>query len=232
SDRRLRISCNWVSWKVRPSTWPFMTRNCSSSCWMRTMSWALSAWATRMRPPLLLKVSPPSSPGGRLCACAAPAPRPRPSAQNAARLHFENRPNVNTSSPMLPAGQDGCFPCADKEQFWSKESARAFLGAPGALASSLHWMKWAFRGEGRFCLLDHSNRAAVLAPAGNVVTDGHRALLAEGLAGDALGIDAAADQVIDHDRGAAGAEGDIVFTGAALVGMAFDHDAVIAVLIE
>src|SRR5690606_40704802 len=74
--------------------------------------------------------------------------------------------------------------------------------------------------------------ALPISPAGNVVTDGHRALLAEGLAGDALGIDAAADQVIDHDRGAAGAEGDIVFTGAALVGMAFDHDAVIAVLID
>src|SRR5690554_706273 len=81
-------------------------------------------------------------------------------------------------------------------------------------------------------LLDDSDRAAVLAPAGNVVADRHRAFLAEGLAGDALLVDAARHEIVHHHRGAAGAQRDIVFASAALVGMAFDHDAVVLVLVE
>ena len=40
---RLTSSCICVSWNVSPSIWPLSRRFCSSSCWMRTISWAVSA---------------------------------------------------------------------------------------------------------------------------------------------------------------------------------------------
>src|SRR5690606_10644300 len=79
---------------------------------------------------------------------------------------------------------------------------------------------------------DDGHSAAVLAPAGDVVTDRNWTFLAEGLAGDALAVHALGHKIVDHDVGATGAERNVVFTGAAFVGMAFDHDAVVLVLVE
>ena len=76
--------------------------------------------------------------------------------------------------------------------------------------------------------VQHGDGAAVLAPAGDVVADRDRALLAVGdglhaVAGDALG-----DQKVARGGGAAGAERQVIFARAALVGMAFDGDGVVA----
>src|SRR5262245_15419795 len=74
--------------------------------------------------------------------------------------------------------------------------------------------------------VQHSDRAAVLRPAGDVVADRNRALLAVGDGAHAARIDAARGKERTHGLGAAGAEGDVVFAGAALVGMSFDGEGV------
>src|SRR5205814_4249894 len=67
-------------------------------------------------------------------------------------------------------------------------------------------------------------RTAVLRPAGDVVTDGNRAFLAVGDGAHAARIDTARGEVRTHGLGAAGAERDVVFAGAALVGVALDGE--------
>src|SRR5919112_6713943 len=68
---------------------------------------------------------------------------------------------------------------------------------------------------------EHGDRTAVLRPAGDVVADRDRALLAVGHGAEAVARDAAGDQVIPDDLGASGGERVVVLAGAALVRMAF-----------
>src|SRR5207253_4042441 len=74
--------------------------------------------------------------------------------------------------------------------------------------------------------------AAVLRPARNVVADRDRAFLAVGHRTHAAGLDAARGEIIANRLGTAGAERNVVFAGAALVGVAFDREGVIAVLLQ
>src|SRR5262245_20901220 len=63
---------------------------------------------------------------------------------------------------------------------------------------------------------------AVAAPCAVVMARIDRAVLAERHSGDAAAVDALGLQVGRDSIGPAGAEGDVVFAGAALVGVAFD----------
>src|SRR6516164_9701114 len=74
--------------------------------------------------------------------------------------------------------------------------------------------------------VQHGDGAAVLRPAGDVVADRDRALLAVRDGAHAAAIDAAREHVGLDRLGAAGAERDVVFAGAALVGVAFDGELV------
>src|SRR3954466_9429462 len=74
--------------------------------------------------------------------------------------------------------------------------------------------------------------AAVLRPAGDVVADRDRTFLAVGNGLQAARRNAPGDQEVAGGGGAAGAESQIVFTRAAFVGMAFDDDGVLLVLVE
>ena len=47
-----------------------------------------------------------------------------------------------------------------------------------------------------------------------------------------LGLDAAGREIVAHGLGAAGPKRDVVFARAALVGMAFDGEGVVAVLLQ
>src|SRR5665811_686683 len=80
--------------------------------------------------------------------------------------------------------------------------------------------------------VEHRDRAAVLRPAGDVVAHRHRPLLAVGDGAHAVGLDAARDQIIAHALRPAGAQRDVVFARAALVGMAFDGEGILAVVGE
>src|SRR6185436_20498405 len=79
---------------------------------------------------------------------------------------------------------------------------------------------------------EDGHRAAVLRPARYVVADRDRAFLAVGNGAHAAGLDAAGRQIVADRLGAAGAERDVVFARAALVGMAFDREGVVAVLLQ
>src|SRR6185503_20526257 len=80
---------------------------------------------------------------------------------------------------------------------------------------------------------EHGDRAAVLRPAGDVVTHRHRALLAVGDRAHAARRDAARGEIVADRLGAPRAERDVVFARAALVGVAFDRElAVLRILIE
>src|SRR3984893_10064904 len=80
--------------------------------------------------------------------------------------------------------------------------------------------------------IQHGDRAAVLRPAGDVVADRNRPFLAVGNRAHARAIDAAGDQIIARDLRAAGAERDVVFARATLVGVAFDGEGIAVVLAE
>src|SRR5262244_3938025 len=80
--------------------------------------------------------------------------------------------------------------------------------------------------------VEHRDGAAVLRPAGDVVAHRDRALLAVGDRPYAVGIDAARDQVVAGHLGAAGAERDVVLARAALVGMTFDGEGVLVVVLQ
>ena len=80
--------------------------------------------------------------------------------------------------------------------------------------------------------VEHRDGAAVLGPAGDVVADRDRPLLAiadgpHPRSGHALG-----DKIIMDRLGAAGAKSEIVFARSALVGMTLDGEAEFVVLIE
>src|SRR5579862_3146047 len=81
-------------------------------------------------------------------------------------------------------------------------------------------------------LIEHRHRAAVLRPAGNVVAHRDRPFLAVGDGVHALRRDPAGDKILAHGLRAAGAERDIVFARAALVGMTFDGEGVVIVVAE
>src|SRR5215472_5882727 len=70
------------------------------------------------------------------------------------------------------------------------------------------------------------DRAAVLRPAGDTVTDCDRALLAVGDRAHAGGIDALRGHEGAHRLGAAGAKRDVVFAGAAFIRMPFEGEGV------
>src|SRR5665811_1601802 len=80
--------------------------------------------------------------------------------------------------------------------------------------------------------VEHRDRAAVLRPAGDVVADRDRPLLAVGDGAHAVGLDAARDQIVARGLGAPCAERDVVFARAALVGVAFDGEGILAVIGE
>src|SRR5262245_30789950 len=72
----------------------------------------------------------------------------------------------------------------------------------------------------------------VLRPTGDVVAHGHRALLAVGDGADAAGVDAVPGQEVAHRLGPSGAQGDVVFTRAALVGVALNRDRILGILLQ
>src|SRR4051812_22926150 len=78
----------------------------------------------------------------------------------------------------------------------------------------------------------HRHRAPVLRPGLLSGSADRRAFLAVAESGDTVGGDAAGGQVVLHRGGAAVAQRQIVFARAALVGVAFDRHADIAVLLE
>src|SRR3984893_14524734 len=80
--------------------------------------------------------------------------------------------------------------------------------------------------------IQHGDRAAVLRPAGDVVADRNRPFLAGGTGAHAGAGEAAGDQIIARELRAAGAERDVVFARAALVGVAFDGEGITVVLAE
>src|SRR5208282_1059443 len=80
--------------------------------------------------------------------------------------------------------------------------------------------------------LEHSDGAAVLRPAGNVVADRDGAFLAITNRLDPRGGHPARLQIILGRFGAAGAEGEIIFARAALVGVTLDGEGVRTILIE
>src|SRR3954463_11795284 len=80
--------------------------------------------------------------------------------------------------------------------------------------------------------VQHGDGATVLRPAGDVVTDRDRTLLAVGDGPHPAGVDAARGQEGAHRLGTAGAQRDVIFAGAALVGMAFDGERVAVVALQ
>src|SRR5262245_27283419 len=66
--------------------------------------------------------------------------------------------------------------------------------------------------------VQHRLGAAILRPAGDVVANRDRPFLAVRNRADALRVDAVLGQVVAHGHGALGAERDVVFARAALVG--------------
>src|SRR3954447_24157043 len=75
----------------------------------------------------------------------------------------------------------------------------------------------------RACV-QHRHRAAVLGPAGDVIADRNRAFLAVGDRPHPRGIDAARGEEGAHRRSTPRAQRNVVFAGAALVGVAFDGE--------
>src|SRR3954464_5252028 len=80
--------------------------------------------------------------------------------------------------------------------------------------------------------VEHRYRAAVLRPAGDIVTHRDRALLAVGDRAHAVRLDTARGQIVAHRLRAPGAERDVVFARAALVGVALDREGIAIVLAE
>src|SRR5471032_119601 len=80
--------------------------------------------------------------------------------------------------------------------------------------------------------VEDRNGAAVLRPAGDVVADRDRALLAVGDRPHPRRIDTARGEEGAHRLRATCAQRDIVFAGAALVGMAFDGEGVAVIALQ
>src|SRR5262245_34082417 len=80
--------------------------------------------------------------------------------------------------------------------------------------------------------VQHGLRAPVLRPAGDVVTDRHRSLLAVGDGTDTRAVDAVLRQEVADRGGTAGTQRNVVFARAALVGMAFDGNRVLRILLK
>src|SRR5476651_1098414 len=102
-------------------------------------------------------------------------------------------------------------------------SARFFV--PSAISSRARYSS--LRGHAK-----HDDRTAVLRPARDVIANGDRPLFAVGYGAHASTLDAASGEIVTHGLGAACAKRDVVFTRAALVGVAFDGEIVAGVLIE
>src|SRR5437588_12885263 len=77
--------------------------------------------------------------------------------------------------------------------------------------------------------VEHRDGAPILRPAGYVVADGDRPLLAVGNGPHAMRLDPARGEIIVHRLRAPRAQRDIVFARAALVGMAFDREMILRV---
>ena len=108
----------------------------------------------------------------------------------------------------------GMIPKSKPAPFW-----RAPVGMP--------WRGARLRGGA-----ENRHSAAVLRPARNVVADRDRAFLAVGDRAHTAGLDSARREIVAHGLGAASAQGDVVFARAALVGMPFDREGVVAVLLQ
>src|SRR5262245_12725547 len=80
--------------------------------------------------------------------------------------------------------------------------------------------------------VEHRDGAAVLRPARDVVAHRDRPLLAVRDGAHAISVDAARDHIVAHRLRAAGAERDIVLARAALVGMTFDGEAVLGIVLQ
>ena len=80
--------------------------------------------------------------------------------------------------------------------------------------------------------VEHRDGAAILRPAGNVVADRDRPLLAIADRPHARSRDALGGEIVVHRLGAALAKREIVFARAPLVGVPLDGEAVFVVLIE
>src|SRR5438105_2218954 len=77
--------------------------------------------------------------------------------------------------------------------------------------------------------IENRDRAPVLRPAGDIIADCDRALLAVGNRAHALPLHAARNQIIARRLRATGTERDVVFARAALVGMPFDQEGVLRI---
>src|SRR5262245_32606738 len=80
--------------------------------------------------------------------------------------------------------------------------------------------------------VQHSLGAAILRPAGDIVANRDRALLAEGYGLDSACADAVAREVAPHRHGPLRTEREVVFARAALIGVAFDRDPILRILAE
>src|SRR5689334_2078861 len=77
---------------------------------------------------------------------------------------------------------------------------------------------------GNLVCVEHGHRAPVLRPAGDVVADCHRTLLAVGDGAHAVCRDSLRDHEVAHRIGATGTESEVVLARAALVGVALDRE--------
>src|SRR5262245_25848375 len=80
--------------------------------------------------------------------------------------------------------------------------------------------------------VEHRDGAAVLRPARDVVAPRDRPFLAVRDGPHAVAVDATRHQVLADRLGAAGAERDVVLARPALVGVTFDGERVLAVVLE
>jgi hypothetical protein len=80
--------------------------------------------------------------------------------------------------------------------------------------------------------VEHHHSASVLRPAGDIVAHCYWALLAVRNRVHALRIDAARSEIVTHGLCAPSAQRNVVFTCAALVGMAFDGEDVLVVVLQ
>ena len=80
--------------------------------------------------------------------------------------------------------------------------------------------------------VQHCLRASILRPAGNVVANRNRALLAVGYGSDARRIDAVAGQEIADGLRPLGSQRDVVFPRSPFVGMTFNRNRVLGVLLQ
>ena len=81
-------------------------------------------------------------------------------------------------------------------------------------------------------MIQHRHSTTILRPAGNVVANRNRSLLAVGDRAHALPGHTARHQILTRGLRAAGAERDIVFASTALIGVALDGKVVTAVVVE